>query len=132
MPELQVTDTGKILDHDNYLNFGGSVDRSWLSYSANATLGVMQPNFVIDDGGIPGGVEIIQISPQPISYPPISPGQRPTTDCSRSIRSASRLALILPPAGGSMSPKSQHRMRAEPHPNLIPAIPSRGSIPSSA
>ncbi len=57
---LQVTDTGKILDHDNYLNFGGSVDRSWLSYSANATLGVMQPNFVIDDGGIPGGGEIIQ------------------------------------------------------------------------
>jgi hypothetical protein len=57
---LQATDTGKIFDHDNYLNFGGSVGRSWLSYSANATLGVMQPNFVIDNGGIPGGGEIIQ------------------------------------------------------------------------
>jgi iron complex outermembrane receptor protein len=57
---LQATDTGKILDHDNYLNFGGSVDRSWLSYSANTTLGVLQPNFVIVNGGIPGGGQIIQ------------------------------------------------------------------------
>jgi len=57
---LQATDTGKILDHDNYLNFGGSVDRSWLSYSANTTLGVMQPNFAIINGGIPGGGQIIQ------------------------------------------------------------------------
>ena len=57
---LQATDTSKILDHDNYLNFGGSVDRSWLSYSANATLGVIQPDFVIVNGGIPGGGEIIQ------------------------------------------------------------------------
>jgi len=57
---LQATDTGKILDHDNYLNFGGSVDRSWLSYSANTTLGVIQPNFAIINGGIPGGGQIIQ------------------------------------------------------------------------
>jgi iron complex outermembrane receptor protein len=57
---LQATDTGKILDHDNYLNFGGSVDRSWLSYSATATLGVIQPDFVIVNGGIPGGGQIIQ------------------------------------------------------------------------
>lgn len=129
---LQVTDTGKILDHENYLNFGGSVDRSWLSYSANATLGVTQPNFVIDDGGILGGGEIIQ-------------DQSPTAIISTYITGTTTyyglfaldtfgvaLALILPPAGGSMSPKSQQRMRAEPHPNLIPAIPSRGSIPSSA
>ncbi|HXW71052.1 MAG TPA: TonB-dependent receptor [Methylocella sp.] len=57
---LQATGTGKVFDHDNYLNFGGSVDRSWLSYSANATLGVMQPNFVIVNGSIPGGGQIIQ------------------------------------------------------------------------
>ncbi|MGA7384942.1 MAG: TonB-dependent receptor [Methylocella sp.] len=57
---LQATDTGKILGHDNYLNFGGSVDRSWLSYSANATLGVIQPNFIVVNGGIPGGGEIVQ------------------------------------------------------------------------
>ena len=57
---LQATDTGKILDHDNYLNFGGSVDRSWLSYSANTTLGLIQPNFAIINGGIPGGGQIIQ------------------------------------------------------------------------
>ena len=57
---LQATDTGKILGQDNYLNFGGSVDRSWLSYSANTTLGVIQPNFAIVNGGIPGGGEIIQ------------------------------------------------------------------------
>jgi iron complex outermembrane receptor protein len=57
---LQATDSGKILGQENYLNFGGSVDRSWLSYSANATLGVMQPNFAIINGGIPGGGQIIQ------------------------------------------------------------------------
>ena len=57
---LQATDTDKILGQDNYLNFGGSVDRSWLSYSATATLGVMQPNFAIINGGIPGGGQIVQ------------------------------------------------------------------------
>ncbi|HEX3497263.1 MAG TPA: Plug domain-containing protein, partial [Methylocella sp.] len=57
---LQATDTGKILGQNNYLNFGGSVDRSWLSYSATATLGVIQPNFVITNGSIPGGGEIVQ------------------------------------------------------------------------
>ncbi|MGH6846260.1 MAG: TonB-dependent receptor [Methylocella sp.] len=57
---LQATDTGKILGQDNYLNFGGSVDRSWLSYSAYATLGVIQPNLVITNGSIAGGGQIIQ------------------------------------------------------------------------
>jgi len=57
---LQATDTGKILDHDNYLNFGGSVDRSWLNYNATAALGMIQPNFMIANGGIPGGGQIIQ------------------------------------------------------------------------
>ncbi|MGB9428195.1 MAG: TonB-dependent receptor plug domain-containing protein, partial [Methylocella sp.] len=57
---LQATDTGKILGQDNYLNFGGSVDRSWLSYSAYATLALIQPNFIDVNGGIPGGGEIVQ------------------------------------------------------------------------
>jgi iron complex outermembrane receptor protein len=57
---LQAADTGKILNHDNYLNFGGSVDRSWLSYNAIATLGMIQPNLALATGGIPGSGQIIQ------------------------------------------------------------------------
>jgi iron complex outermembrane recepter protein len=57
---LQATDTGKILGQDNYLNFGASVDRSWLSYSAYATLAVILPNFIDVNGSIPGGGEIVQ------------------------------------------------------------------------
>jgi len=129
---LQATDTGKILDHDNYLNFGGSVDRSWLSYSANTTLGVMQPNFAIINGGIPGGGQIIQDQSLTDIISTYITGTTTYYVCSRSIRLTPRLALILPPADGSTSPKSQHWMRQEPHPNLMPTILSRGSIPSSA
>ncbi len=57
---LQATDTDKILGQDNYFNFGGSIDRSWLSYSAYATLAVIPPDFVDFNGSIPGGGEIVQ------------------------------------------------------------------------
>ena len=51
---LQATDNDKFLGHANYLTFGGSVDRSLLSFSATSQLGAILPDFTIASGGFPG------------------------------------------------------------------------------
>jgi iron complex outermembrane recepter protein len=56
---LQATDKDKFFEHDNYLTFGASVDRSLLSFSAKSALGMIFPNFVVGDGGFPGSGSII-------------------------------------------------------------------------
>ena len=56
---LQATDKDKFFDHDNYLTFGASVDRSLLSFSATSTLGAIFPDFVVGNGGFPGSGSII-------------------------------------------------------------------------
>ncbi len=57
---LQATNTDKIFDHTNQITFGASVDRSWLHYNANTTLGVIGPDLAVTSGSIPGGGQIIQ------------------------------------------------------------------------
>lgn len=67
---LQATDHDKILDHDNYFVFGGSIDRSFFSFSSTSTLGAIQPNFaIVPDGSFPGSGSIIQTAGQ-IGYVP--------------------------------------------------------------
>ncbi len=50
----QLTDKDKILDHDNYFVFGGSVDQSYTHFSSSTTLGVLDPNFQNLYLGFPG------------------------------------------------------------------------------
>lgn len=58
---LQATNKDKFFDHDNYFVFGGSVDRSFFSFSSNSTLGNIEPNLLIfPDGSFPGSGSIIQ------------------------------------------------------------------------
>jgi iron complex outermembrane recepter protein len=56
---LQATNNGKIFEHDNYLTFGASVDRSLLSFSAKSELGMIFPDFVVGGGPFPGSRSII-------------------------------------------------------------------------
>jgi len=57
---LQATDTEKLFGHDNHLTFGGSVDRSQLSFSATSTLGQITPDFSVQASGFPGAGSIIR------------------------------------------------------------------------
>ncbi|SFK18502.1 TonB-dependent receptor [Methylocapsa palsarum] len=58
---VQATNKDQILGHDNYLVVGGSVDASFFSFSANSTLGVINPNFVVSpDGSFPGAGATIE------------------------------------------------------------------------
>ncbi len=54
--QVQLTSTDKILDHDNYFVFGGSVDQTYTHYSETTTLGVLDPNFQNIFIGIPGSL----------------------------------------------------------------------------
>lgn len=57
---LQATDKEKIFDHDNNFVVGGSVDRSFFSFSADSTLGNIEPNLIVTpDGSFPGSGSII-------------------------------------------------------------------------
>ena len=57
---LQATDKEKIFDHDNNFVVGGSIDRSFFSFSANSTLGNIEPNLIVTpDGSFPGSGSII-------------------------------------------------------------------------
>jgi iron complex outermembrane receptor protein len=56
---LQATDKDKFFEHDNYLTFGVSVDRSMLSFSEKSALGAILPNLSVGDGGFPGSGSII-------------------------------------------------------------------------
>ncbi|WP_245276261.1 TonB-dependent receptor [Methylocapsa aurea] len=57
---LQATNRDKVFGHDNYLTFGGSVDRSFFSFSATSTLGNIYPDLVIGDGLFQGSGSIIR------------------------------------------------------------------------
>ncbi|MGO9675102.1 MAG: TonB-dependent receptor [Methylocella sp.] len=58
--QQQITSKDKILDHDNYFVFGGSVDQSYTHYSSTTTLGVLEPNFQNIFIGIPGSGALLQ------------------------------------------------------------------------
>ena len=67
---LQATNKDKFFGHDNYFTFGGSVDRSFFSFSSNSTLGAIQPNLVVSpNGSFPGSGSIIQTAGE-IGYVP--------------------------------------------------------------
>lgn len=69
---LQATNTDKILDHDNFITFGGSVDRSAITFGSNSTLGAIDPRLVVQpDGSFPGSGSIISTLGG-IGYVPIS------------------------------------------------------------
>ena len=57
---LQATDNDKIFEHDNFLTFGASVDRSLLSFSAKSVLGDIFPDLTIGNGGFAGSGSIIE------------------------------------------------------------------------
>ena len=57
---LQATNKDKILDHENQITFGASIDQSWLTYSATTTLGCINSSLVVVNCSIPGSGEIIQ------------------------------------------------------------------------
>ncbi len=69
---LQATNRDKILDHDNFLTFGGSVDRSGLSFGSTSTLGAIDPRLVVGtDGSFPGsGAQIATLGR--IGYVPVT------------------------------------------------------------
>ncbi len=56
---LQATSNDTIFEHENYLTFGASVDRSVLSFGSNSQLGTIFPNFVVGSGPFPGSGSII-------------------------------------------------------------------------
>jgi iron complex outermembrane recepter protein len=66
---LQATYNDKFFEHANYFTFGGSVDRSLLSFSATSRLGVILPDFSIVNGGFIGSGDIISTAGQ-IGYVP--------------------------------------------------------------
>lgn len=58
---LQATNKDKLFGHDNYFTFGGSVDRSFFSFSSNSTLGAIQANLaIVPNGSFPGAGSLIQ------------------------------------------------------------------------
>ncbi len=66
---LQATSNDAILEHENYLTFGASVDRSLLSFGSNSQLGTIFPNFVVGFGGFPGSGSLISTAGR-IGYAP--------------------------------------------------------------
>ncbi|WOJ88752.1 TonB-dependent receptor [Methylocapsa polymorpha] len=67
---LQATNKDTFFGHENYFVFGGSVDRSFFSFSSNSTLGAIQPDFsVVPTGAFPGSGSIIQTAGQ-VGYVP--------------------------------------------------------------
>ncbi|MCI0599352.1 MAG: TonB-dependent receptor [Beijerinckiaceae bacterium] len=66
---LQATSNDAILDHENYLTFGASVDRSLLSFGSNSQLGTIFPNFAVGFGGFPGSGSLISTAGR-IGYVP--------------------------------------------------------------
>ncbi|WP_244395933.1 TonB-dependent receptor [Beijerinckia indica] len=57
---LQATNTDKILGHDNHVTFGGSIDRSQLSFSSYSTLGQITPDFSVQTTGFPGSGSVMR------------------------------------------------------------------------
>jgi iron complex outermembrane receptor protein len=58
---LQATNKDKIFDHDNFLTFGASVDRSKLSFGSTSTLGGIDPRLMVRaDGSFPGAGATIE------------------------------------------------------------------------
>lgn len=51
---LQATNNDTFFEHQNYLTFGGSIDRSLLSFGANSQLGDIFPNLVAGTAPFPG------------------------------------------------------------------------------
>lgn len=69
---LQATSKDKIFDHDNFLTFGGSVDRSAIAFGSTSTLGAIDPRLVVrPDGSFPGAGAIIETLGR-IGYVPTS------------------------------------------------------------
>ncbi len=56
----QLTSKDKILDHDNYFVFGGSVDQSYTHFSSTTTLGMLDANFQNIYTGFPGSGVLLQ------------------------------------------------------------------------
>jgi iron complex outermembrane receptor protein len=69
---LQAANNGKIFGHDNYLTFGGSVDRSAITFNSNSTLGAIDPQLVVrTNNSLPGaGAQIHSLGQ--IGYVPTS------------------------------------------------------------
>jgi iron complex outermembrane recepter protein len=66
---LQATNNDKYFEHENYLTFGASVDRSLLSFSAASQLGAISPELTVGFGGFPGSGSIISTAGR-IGYVP--------------------------------------------------------------
>ncbi len=43
----QLTDTDRILGHNNTITAGVSVDHGWTNFNGSSTLGTLPPNFVV-------------------------------------------------------------------------------------
>ncbi len=58
---LQATNKDRIFDHDNFLTFGASVDRSKVNFGSTSTLGAIDPRLVVrTDSGFPGSGATIE------------------------------------------------------------------------
>lgn len=67
---LQATNKDKFLEHDNFFVVGGSIDRSFLGFNSNSTLGAIGPDLVVGtNGSFPGAGSMIQTLGQ-IGYVP--------------------------------------------------------------
>jgi iron complex outermembrane receptor protein len=57
---LQATSTGRLLDHDNHFVIGGSIDHSTGNFSADSTLGIINPDLTVaTDPAVPGTGSVI-------------------------------------------------------------------------
>jgi iron complex outermembrane receptor protein len=69
---LQATNKDKVFDHDNSVTFGGSVDRSAITFGSTSTLGAIDPRLVVrPDGTFPGSGAQIETLGR-IGYVPVS------------------------------------------------------------
>jgi iron complex outermembrane receptor protein len=74
---LQATNDGQIFGHDNYFVVGGSVDTSSINFSANSTLGYINPDFSVTPNNVPGAGDIIHTLGN-IGYGPVQLDARNT------------------------------------------------------
>ena len=75
---VQVTNNAALAGHDNVFAVGASLDRGRVRFSANSTLGVINPDLSVSpDPGIPGAGEIIHTAGA-IAYSPVGLRARTT------------------------------------------------------
>jgi iron complex outermembrane receptor protein len=69
---LQLTNNAKLFNRGNYFTVGGSIDHSWIDFSANSALGYIFPNlFVGPNSLVPGTGSIIHTAAN-LGYSPVT------------------------------------------------------------